>query len=145
MAHVSGEEFCVMPKCRAEPHDLIAVPLCARHAMRVYGEMKELAESRPVPRPAVTSLGDPSPRRNSNREPGSVYFMRIGQTIKIGFSTNVKQRARALGADEVLATMPGTRALEKTLHAKFGPYWLRGEYYEPAPELLAYIAKIKPQ
>jgi hypothetical protein len=58
-------------------------------------------------------------------EPESVvYFVRIGEFIKIGVTTNLKQRVKAFrtGTAEninVLLTVPGDRHLERALHALF--------------------------
>lgn len=73
-------------------------------------------------------------------EQGHVYFAEIGAFIKIGFSTNVRQRMSQLGG-KVLLTIPGTLQTEKAMQARFGPSWSHGEYFQPTPELLAFIAE----
>jgi hypothetical protein len=52
---------------------------------------------------------------------GHVYFAKAGDRIKIGFSTNVEKRLRALGtgspqAIQLLGVMPGSKRLERTIH-----------------------------
>jgi Meiotically up-regulated gene 113 len=51
----------------------------------------------------------------------SVYFVRIGKHVKIGYSTNVEQRMKAFATStteriELLLTMPGGRKEEVRLH-----------------------------
>lgn len=149
--HVSGQEFCVMPRCEGAPHNLLEAPICSKHAMRIFAEVRDLTqrEKRQVHSsvPAVIAIMSgkdaPGPHKNTKHQAGHVYFMLIEDLIKIGFSTDVERRAKALRADEVLAKMPGTRQLERQLHARFGPFWVEGEYYKPAPELLAYIDEVR--
>lgn len=51
-----------------------------------------------------------------------VYFVKIGKHIKIGFTTKLKQRLKTFETSsvdvELLLAIPGSRALEKSLHEK---------------------------
>lgn len=79
---------------------------------------------------------------------GSVYFIRSEKTheIKIGFTAGrIEDRLRALQTShphklQVLAISLGNRAHEKALHEKFASIRLRGEWFEPHPDLLTYIS-----
>lgn len=42
-------------------------------------------------------------------------------------------------ADEVLATLPGTRRTERALHHCFGHAWEHGEYFRPCQEISEFI------
>ena len=135
---------CIYERCERPRSDRISEPLCAHHARRVYLAVKDLVEAADWVQ-ASQSARPPregSRPRNYRGEVGSVYFAKCGDLIKIGFSTNVRQRMRALGADELLASVPGTREDEKALHAKFGRAWDHGEYFRRTPALLAYIEGI---
>ena len=136
MSHASGEAFCVMPGCMVTPDERIEQPLCASHAISVYMEVKAFASRHPIRQHAKR------PGRNTLNEPGSVYFMDIDGLIKIGFSTNVPQRAKQLGGT-VLATMAGTRKVERQMHARYGHLWIEGEYFQPDPELMAEIERLR--
>jgi len=75
---------------------------------------------------------------------GRVYFLRDGDHIKIGTSTDV--RARVAGGQTMnprklvlIGSIPGGRQLEESLHLKFWPLRVRGEWFTAAPELLAFI------
>lgn len=50
-----------------------------------------------------------------------VYYVRIGENVKIGYSTNLKQRISQLRLQPtaLLATEPGGRELEKERHRQF--------------------------
>lgn len=74
-----------------------------------------------------------------------VYFAgRIGGPIKIGVTTNLDRRRAGLQIGnpdtiEILASMPGDRAIEGMLKARFAAANIRGEWFNPVPELLALL------
>ena len=82
---------------------------------------------------------------------GYVYFIMSDKTqaIKIGFTGgNVKNRLSALQTAhpyklKVLATLNGNRSYEKELHQRFAQFRLEGEWFEPHPDLLAFISVIQ--
>jgi hypothetical protein len=79
-----------------------------------------------------------------------VYFIQgiKGGPIKIGVTNDVARRLSALqnGAPDklvVLLTAEGDREVEEEVHRKFSHLRLRGEWFEPAQELLQFIAEAK--
>lgn len=72
-----------------------------------------------------------------------VYYLRLGNRIKIGFSTNVRKRASGLGVEEILATEPGSFELEKQRHREFVEYRVTHEWFEQGPRLLEHIVKLR--
>lgn len=79
---------------------------------------------------------------------GFVYFIRSEKThaIKIGFTAGkIEDRLSALQTAhphklKVLATSRGNREYEKALHARFAKHRLEGEWFEPHPDLVAFIS-----
>jgi hypothetical protein len=76
----------------------------------------------------------------------AVYFAQdeFRREIKIGFSTQVQYRLNLLGYAgftrvTLLGWVPGGPKVEREMHAKFAQFALGGEWFEPAPELLAFI------
>lgn len=64
----------------------------------------------------------------------SVYFIRAGAMVKIGWSDDVAHRLRELQIAspeklELLATCPGGRALESFFHVAFSRYRAHGEWF----------------
>lgn len=138
-----SETFCVMPRCERPPATQLSEPICSHHARKVYAEVADLLASAGIDQ-HVASARPPrqaSAMRNRADQAGLVYFARVGEHIKIGFTTNLPQRMRQLGG-QVLATMPGTRRDEKRMQMRFADHWVDGEYYRPAPALLEHIAGI---
>jgi hypothetical protein len=70
-----------------------------------------------------------------------VYFAENDGRIKIGISRDPVRRARELNA-RLLVTEPGGRTREAQLHLLFAHHRIAGEWFRPAPDLLAYIEAI---
>jgi hypothetical protein len=139
---VSAPLLCIYEKCERHRSDRIPEPLCAHHARRVYLAVKDLVDGATYWQKAgsPTRLDSNGVREIARRDgEGFVYFAECGEVIKIGYSRNVKQRMRDIGADRLLASIPGTMQDERALHARFGPAWDHGEYFRPTPDLVAYI------
>jgi uncharacterized protein YozE (UPF0346 family) len=81
---------------------------------------------------------------------GCVYFIRSEKThaIKIGFTSGrVEKRLNSLQTAhpyklQLLASIPGTLEYEKFLHERFAKFRLEGEWFQPHPDLLAFISVI---
>jgi hypothetical protein len=72
-----------------------------------------------------------------------VYYVRIGQHIKIGTSTNLKKRLAAYPLGELLATEPGSYDIESQRLSQFAHLLAhRREYFTPATDLLEHIAAL---
>jgi len=87
----------------------------------------------------------PYPVSNRNRV---VYFVRSQNLIKIGTSVCVEDRLKEIQKWcpyelELLATVPGTQAVEFAIQGKFVGCWSHGEWFNAEPPLLAFIDQIK--
>ena len=78
-----------------------------------------------------------------------VYFLQVegGGPIKIGCSRDPLNRLRSLMfwcpyRLMIVATAPGCRIAEAALHERFAADRLHGEWFRPAPALMALIAKV---
>ena len=95
----------------------------------------------PEPDPEEARRWEKERRRYA--EQSVVYYVRIGETIKIGTTVNMKARMGGLMIDEVLATEPGDRQLEAMRHKQFRHLRIRGERFRPEPDLMSHIAMIR--
>ncbi len=88
-----------------------------------------------------------TPERFTARQPKVhvVYYVRIGDHIKIGTTTAFGSRMMALMPDEILAIEEGDHRVEKARLRQFDACKApKGrEYFWPAPELVAHIAEVK--
>lgn len=140
------ERMCAWPRCEAGPSIEIDVPLCGPHAARVYRRVAEAMRAVETPRLRADMGARPSPtraRRNTKDTPGVVYFARFGELVKIGFTTNLRQRMAAIRPDELLATTPGTMRDEEAMHHRFGDAWSRGELFRPTGRLMSFIDTLR--
>lgn len=70
-----------------------------------------------------------------------VYFVQLGNRIKIGFSTNIKRRM-IIVPGRCIALMPGTMDDEFLLHQRFMDLWDTGEWFRAEPPLMEFIAAL---
>ena len=81
-------------------------------------------------------------------DPGYVYFMEMGEFIKIGYSTWPPHRRDALQSSNpydirILAAFPGELQNEQDLHQVFKHLRHRNEWFRKSPGLLAFIEWLK--
>jgi hypothetical protein len=82
----------------------------------------------------------------------SVYFVRAtvpDGPIKIGFAGDFASREKSLRAMspvplETLLVINGDRSLELALHQRFASHRRNGEWFNPHPDILSYIASPYP-
>lgn len=124
--------LCSFPNCDDKASDVLRLPLCDAHLAKVYRQVSETMIKTANKR---TDLLVP----NRTKPTGLVYFIQFDQRIKIGYTTDLHLRLRALPHDKVLATLAGTMQLEKRLHRKFAHLRVVGEWFTIGDDLLAYI------
>lgn len=75
---------------------------------------------------------------------GFVYYLRVGERIKIGYSADVKRRMQKYPpGSELLAVEPGDLELETQRHRQFAGSLLDGrEWFRPTPDVLELVAEI---
>jgi predicted nucleic acid-binding Zn ribbon protein len=89
---------------------------------------------------------DEYPAWKAQQKQGSVYFIQAGNgAIKIGFSKDIEARLADLQVASpvqlrLLGTMNGTKETEKNIQDTFADLRLRGEWFEPARDLLDFLA-----
>ncbi|SEB86094.1 T5orf172 domain-containing protein [Paramicrobacterium humi] len=72
-----------------------------------------------------------------------VYYIRYADRVKIGTSSNPKQRLAALWHQELLAFERGGRDVEKARHEQFADLREGGEWFSAAPRLLEHAARLR--
>lgn len=136
-------------------------PICAKHALRLHEHMRHShlpvigdgLMHRPQDVPEGIQLLEQQwrerqrvKRQASPEDRSQVYYVRIGDHVKIGYSINMHQRLSALrvNRDAVLATEPGGRDLERQRHAQFAAERVgRREDFNPSRRLLAHIEAVR--
>ena len=87
-------------------------------------------------------------RRSYADSEGTIYFVKSKTSVKIGFTTNIKNRLRHLKGHnpkkiKLLTTIPGTKETEKTLHKTFSDYLIHGEWFKYTSEVKQFINELK--
>ena len=145
-AHL-GWPLCAFDDCteRATYHK---TPLCREHAQQVWKLVEEHEpehERHLVRGDFKTAKSTGTPRRYLANRPGHIYYLQVGDRVKIGFTADFYRRMMQYPPNSVLlATHPGTPAVEKEMHQDFRRYLADGrEWFHPNAELDAHIAKVQ--
>lgn len=146
---------CCWPRCNRvlpEPD----IPICRHHAIKIFLRYREeFGDS------VASVLGERLDKREQRRDPtafghakrrdealvaqSQVYYVRIGDHIKIGYTVNLRTRCSQLRVDvsRVMATEPGGRKLEQERHQQFAAERVgRREDFNPSPRLLEHIERV---
>lgn len=148
-------EFCDAPTLADMPF-----PICPKHAAQVYDRMVEHLGDKA--RTAAQMLAEQMRRMRSEPTPehdeqlarrqaalaaqSQVYYVRIGEHVKIGVTTNMRARMNQLRVElaDVLATEPGDQRTERNRHVEFAAERVgRREDFNPSPRLLAHIDRLR--
>lgn len=92
----------------------------------------------------VTRLAEAMGRTAQPRIANKTYVIRCGPFVKIGMAVDVETRFRTLLASnpfdlEMVAILPGGRAIERALHLRFAAQRHRDEWFREEGELAAWI------
>lgn len=74
----------------------------------------------------------------------SVYFIRSGNYIKIGYAEQPRRRLKELQTGnpeklQLLGTVPGGPDREREIHHLFNDFRVKGEWFELVTDILAYL------
>lgn len=78
-------------------------------------------------------------------QPGTIYYLRVGDLIKIGFTSYMEDRMRSYPPNaELLAQHPGTRETERQMHHRFLHRVAKGrEWFTPCDEIDLHITQVR--
>jgi hypothetical protein len=152
---VAAQHVCVWPTCERRTTHMNGklLALCVSHAWDVYAAVQDDVDNQPkISEHQLNRLIEGRQRRvredeaRESRaiEPGWVYYVRITDRIKVGYSTDVRQRMRAYPPHaQLLAIHPGTPTLERQVHADLKGHLAQGrEWFRPDPEVMAHIDRV---
>lgn len=149
-------EDCVAPvrhgwACKRPSIPDAPFPICIKHAAEIFSFLHTgIAKETPLAA-AIRTLEtyDQGSRDGAVPVPGKgrpvVYYLRIGNHIKIGYSANLASRMGGYPPDtEVLAVEPGGRDLERLRHRQFAHQLRMGlEWFAPSLDLLLHIESLR--
>lgn len=85
------------------------------------------------------------PDRKRHPRTDVVYYLAFGDRIKIGTTSNLPTRLRALPVDELLAIEPGNESRERQRHATFQQSLVPGqqEWFRRTDDLVTHISTVR--
>lgn len=142
---MSIPEFeCCFPNCSARPTEHVRQPLCDRHLLSVYRDVRDRIVGANEIDQLVAMRQMIAERPSKTRfKQGVVYFVRFGNRIKIGFTTDLSTRMKVIPHDAILLTIPGNMSTEARLHRRFEHLRKVGEWFEMGDDLMEYIEATK--
>jgi hypothetical protein len=82
-------------------------------------------------------------RLQARRHPPIVYYMRLGNLVKIGFTANLTNRMGSIRPQELMVTEPGGREREQERHAQFADLKAHGEWFRLESPLTEHIEAVR--
>lgn len=118
-----------------DPEELRAVVNAAR---RRYDRAQAA-----TPYDRMERLADLARVRDAREARSVVYYMRLGNRIKIGTTTKLELRRQQIQPEEVLATEPGGVTVEQERHRQFAHLRVSGEWFIDGRILREHIARLR--
>lgn len=122
------------------------VPLCQDHSAVVRTEYTRIGfTTRCLSCEAEAEKRAEQIERRDPDYVGKVYYLLTGDTIKIGWSSDIGKRMRQYPPNStLLATENGPRSLEKSRHGLFNEYLVQGrEWFSQGEHLMAWIEQLQ--
>lgn len=134
--------------CERPPIEGGPVSVCFKHAMEIYNFLA--AELAAIPDATADAiLAEPETMRlpawRSDLPTGEhVYYIEVDGLVKIGYTSNLKQRLRDYPPSSVLLGIePGDRNLERQRHAQFSHYLKLGrEWHSRGDGILRHVRQL---
>lgn len=124
-------------------HEHIDVMRAAAGGLTTTDMLQRLVGEEPEERRAARRTAWEADRAEK-RAAGVVYYVRIGEHIKIGTTTNLVRRMTELYVQPgaLLATEPGGADVESLRHREYADERFGRELFEPSDRLLAHIESL---
>lgn len=122
--------------CTGQPLPGAPFPLCVKHIAQVV-EFANQARDHALDMKRVEA--------RQTEQVGTIYYVRTGPFVKIGFTGNLRTRLKQYPPDaELLVTEVGTPKLEKQRHRQFEADLIgRTEWFHPSEALMAHIEALR--
>lgn len=131
-----------VPPTRRDPD--LEIPICYEHAALVWNQLARFHAERNEFADAIVTVNEAIAARQdrveqaakvalmANTTDGTMYFIRLGGLIKVGWTRSLRSRLKSYGASaELLLTYPASRDDETNLHRQLRPALAKGrEWYE---------------
>ena len=131
--------ICNMDQCHRDASIRVGITLCERHLQKAWAAY-QVIQGAEVPE----MQEDPERDVRSLDARGTVYMIRVGDLIKIGWTSSPKQRMKELKPDAILHYKAGTRRDEYKLHALCIDHLVKGrEWFASSPWMIQFVKDIQ--
>lgn len=146
--------ICFIPGCLNEMIRMVGRPLgvCAGHGMDIADYFEWIVETTEISHRAADREFQNRKQQQIERKqraarritPGWIYYLLVGEHIKIGYTKDVKRRLKSYPpGSRLLALHPGTKQLEHDTHTIFvGSRAAGREWFLDTPELRDHIKQV---
>jgi hypothetical protein len=113
----------------------------AKHTAQKLERSNVPAGHYPQPPPPLNFYEE---KRKPLAERERVYYMRIGNRCKIGYTSDIWVRLNNINPEEFLAVERGGRTLERWRHEQFADLRTNGEWFRYEEPLVGHVAQLVP-
>lgn len=134
--------------CDAPSMPELPASICPKHAARIFMHLRDFVGKADRSDLAMRLISASEQRSRDTyaaapiREVMAevVYYVRVGDHVKIGYTTNLRNRMQAYPTGRLLATEPGGLTLERQRHEQFAHALDVGrEWFTITPDLMGHI------
>lgn len=156
LADICGIQDCIMDG------GFHGTPMCEQHAWQVWATLSAVKDYDDEREAARNDLAQYEAHRAQEErkkqdeleaswkterwiEAGWIYYLRVGERIKIGYTKDIGQRMRQYPPHStLLAVHPGTPKLEREMHHKFLHLLANGrEWFTVADEIIRHTEQVR--
>jgi hypothetical protein len=123
------------------PEGLRAAIAAGRARVAAYGTKSRLTPDEARERAEEHARREEEQARDLERS-ACVYYARISDRCKIGYSTNLPNRMASLGVEELMATEAGGPRKERERHCQFADLRVHGEWFRYEGPLVEHVQRL---
>lgn len=130
-------------ECNAPASDGTGLSICYRHLVMSALALSDMRTPEADRVFSVDSVRARQPDRG--KRDTVVYYFRLNDEVKIGFTKDLPTRAANIRHDEILAVEPGGLRVERLRHQQFAESRTVGEWFRATPEILNHAQAARDQ
>lgn len=142
---------CTVQYCGNQSSERYPVPFCQEHILYIWslveGDMRRQGITLEKYSQQQLEQAEQRVAEMDAQRPGVIYYLEVGEYLKIGHTKNLYRRMREYPPNaRLLASQAGSREEERALHHRFSAYCDSGrEWYRDVPEIREHIAGVVAQ
>lgn len=144
-------QMTACPVAECNQRMVVSDLVCRNHEMEIWDRVRRRRGDPVIEQLILESVAQQDQRRRDDelrqrevaKTQGWIYYLRLDEKIKIGWTSDLDQRMKAYPPHAIrLAVHRGSRADERDLHRTFTPFRVAGrEWYSQGNELMSHIQK----